>query len=129
MKHFLLTWLGTAVALLITAKILEPITQIVQPFTNDGFIISNFGAAMIAAVAIGLVNAIIRPILRILAFPITLLTFGLFTFVINGVALWFASTLIPGSGFEVKGPIAAILGSIVLAIVSSMINYILRVRR
>jgi putative membrane protein len=129
MKHFVFTWLGTAVALLITAKILEPITPIVQPFTNDGFIINNFGTAMIAAVVIGLVNAIIRPILRILAFPVTLLTFGLFTFVINGVALWFASVLTPGSGFEVKGPIAAILGSIVLAVVSSVINYILRVSR
>ncbi|MBJ7298394.1 MAG: phage holin family protein, partial [Dolichospermum sp.] len=65
MKHFLLTWIGTAVALLITAKIVP------------GIILTSFAAALIAAVVIGLVNAIIRPILQILAFPITLITLGL----------------------------------------------------
>jgi putative membrane protein len=115
MKHFLLTWLGTAVALLITSNIV------------DGFKIKTFVAALVAAVIIGLVNAFIRPILRFLAFPITLLTFGLFTFVINAVALWLASVLTPGSGFEINGFLPAFLGSIVLAIVSSVINYFLRV--
>lgn len=115
MKHFLLTWLGTAVALLITSKIVT------------GFEIKTFVAALVAAVVIGLVNAFIRPILRFLAFPITLLTFGLFTFVINALTLWLASALTPGSGFEIKGFLPALLGSIVLAIVSSLINYFLRV--
>lgn len=119
MKHFLLTWLGTAIALLITANILEKI--------DIGFQVETFSVALVAAVIIGLVNAFIRPILRILAFPITLLTFGLFTFVINAVTLWLASVLTPGSGFEIQGPLAALLGSIVLTIVTSVINYILRV--
>jgi putative membrane protein len=119
MKHFLLTWLGTAVALLITANLLQAI--------EVGFEVKNFSTAIIAAAAIGLVNAIIRPILSVLAFPVTLLTFGLFTFVINGFSLWIASALTPGSGFDIKGPIAALLGSIVLSIVSSTINYFLRV--
>jgi putative membrane protein len=115
MQHFLLTWLGTAVALLITSRIV------------DGFIVNNFVVALIAAVIIGLVNAFIRPILRLLAFPITLLTFGLFTLVINALTLWLASVLTPGYGFEIKGFLPALLGSIVLAIVSSIINYFLRV--
>jgi putative membrane protein len=115
MQHFLLTWLGTAVALLITSKIV------------DGFIVNNFVVALIAAVIIGLVNAFIRPILRLLTFPITLLTFGLFTLVINALTLWLASVLTPGYGFEIKGFLPALLGSIVLAIVSSIINYFLRV--
>jgi putative membrane protein len=115
MQHFLFTWLGTAVALLITANIVP------------GFIVKSFGAALIAAVVIGLVNAFVRPILRILAFPITLLTFGLFTFVLNALTLWLASALTPGSGFEIKGFLPALLGSIVLAVVSSIINYLLRV--
>ncbi|MCC5621093.1 phage holin family protein [Nostoc sp. CHAB 5715] len=115
MQHFLLTWLGTAVALLITSKIV------------DGFIVNNFVVALVAAVVIGLVNAFIRPILRLLAFPITLLTFGLFTLVINALTLWLASALTPGSGFEIQGFLPALLGSIVLAIVSSIINYFLRV--
>ncbi|MBE9054514.1 MAG: phage holin family protein [Sphaerospermopsis kisseleviana] len=115
MKHFLLTWLGTALALLVTSQIVP------------GFIIKTFVAALGAAIVIGLVNAIIRPILSVLAFPITLITFGLFTFVINALTLWLASAIIPGSGFEIQGFIPAFLGSIVLAIVSSIINYVLRV--
>ncbi|MBD6617906.1 phage holin family protein [Komarekiella sp. 'clone 1'] len=115
MRHFLFTWLGTAVALLITANIVP------------GFIVKTFVAALVAAIVIGLVNAFVRPILRILAFPITLLTFGLFTFVLNALTLWLASVLTPGSGFEIKGFLPALLGSIVLAIVSSIINYVLRV--
>ncbi|MTJ55221.1 phage holin family protein [Anabaena sp. UHCC 0253] len=111
MKHFLLTWLGTAVALLITANIVP------------GFILSGFAAALIAAVIIGLVNAIIRPILQILTFPITLITLGLFTFVINALTLWLASAITPGYGFEIRGFVPALLGSIVLSIVSSIVNY------
>lgn len=115
MKHFLLTWLGTAVALLITSRII------------DGFVVNNFVVALVAALVIGLVNAFIRPILRLLTFPITLLTFGLFTLVINALTLWLASALTPGSGFEIRGFLPALLGSIVLAVVSSIINYFLRV--
>jgi putative membrane protein len=114
MRHFLLTWLGTAVALLITAHIVP------------GFSIKNFVAALVAAIIIGLVNAIIRPFLSILTFPITLLTFGLFTFVINALTLLIASALTPRDLFEISGFGAALLGSIVLAIVSSIINYFLR---
>lgn len=112
MKHFLLTWLGTAVALLITAKIVP------------GIILSGFTAALIAAIVIGLVNAIVRPILQILAFPITFITLGLFTFVINALTLWFASSITPGSGFEIRGFIPAFFGSIVLSIVSGIINQV-----
>jgi putative membrane protein len=115
MKHFLLTWLGTAIALLITAKIVP------------GFIVKSFVAALIAAIVIGLVNAFIRPILGILAFPVTLLTFGLFTFVLNALALWLASALTPSYGFIITGFIPALLGSIVLSIVSSLISYFLRI--
>lgn len=115
MKHFLLTWLGAAVALLITAQIVP------------GFFVKNFLAALVAAIVIGLVNAVVRPILGLLAFPITLLTFGLFTFVINAIALWIASALTPGYGFIINGFLPALLGSIVLSIVSSVISYLLRV--
>lgn len=115
MKHFILTWLGTAVALIITAHIVP------------GFIIKNFAAALVATVVVGLVNAFIRPILGILAFPVTLITFGLFTFVLNALALWLASALTPANYFTINGFIPAFLGSIVLSIVSSIISYVLRV--
>ncbi|KZL51817.1 hypothetical protein A2T98_00245 [Nodularia spumigena CENA596] len=114
MKHFLLTWLGTAVALLITANVVP------------GFFVRDFVAALVAVAIIGLVNAFIRPILSILAFPITLITFGLFTFVINALTIWLASNLTPGYGFEIQGFWTALAGSIVLTIVSSLISYFLR---
>ncbi len=115
MKNFLFTWLGTAVALLITAKIVP------------GFYIKSFVAALVAAIIIGLVNAFIRPILSFLTFPVTLITFGLFTFVLNALTLLLASALTPRNLFEIQNFWAALLGSIVLAIVSSVINYLLRV--
>ncbi|BAZ38922.1 hypothetical protein NIES4101_48670 [Calothrix sp. NIES-4101] len=116
MKHFLLTWIGTAIALIITAKIVP------------GFFITSFVAALVAAIVIGLVNAIVRPILGILAFPITLITFGLFSFVLNAIALMIASALTPASyGFRIDGFIAALFGSIVLSIVSSIINHFVRI--
>jgi putative membrane protein len=111
MKHFLLTWLGTAVALLITAKIVP------------GIILSSFSAALVAAIVIGLVNAIVRPILQILAFPITLITLGLFSLVVNALTLWFASSITPGYGFQIQGFIPAFLGSIFLSVVSGIINH------
>ncbi|WP_017316054.1 phage holin family protein [Mastigocladopsis repens] len=114
MRPLLLTWIGTAVALLITANIVP------------GFSVKNFVAALVAAIIIGLVNAIIRLILSVLTFPITLLTFWLFTFVINALALRIATALTPRELFDISGVGAALLGSIVLALVSSTINYFLR---
>lgn len=114
MKNFLLTWLGTAIALLITAYIVP------------GIEVNSFVGALLGVAVIGLVNAFVRPILSILAFPITLLTFGLFTLVLNALLLWLASILTPSPDFIIKDFVSAFLGSIVLSVVSSVINYILR---
>jgi putative membrane protein len=111
MPHFLLTWLLTAVALVITAKLVP------------GFKIDNFTAALIASVVLGLVNAIIKPILVVLTLPITLVTLGLFLFVINAITIWLAGSITPG--FHVLGFVPALLGSIVLTIVASVLNYVL----
>lgn len=121
MKHFILTWLGSAIALLITANV------VAQILPSGGFIVNDFSSAAIAAAVIGLVNAFIRPILKILTFPITLLTFGLFAFVVNAATLILASNLTPGGGFQIQSFLAALIGSIVLSIVSSLINFIIRI--
>jgi putative membrane protein len=115
MKHFVLTLLGTAVALIITAKVVP------------GFKVDGFTGALIAAVVIGFVNAFVRPILSFFTFPITFFTLGLFTFVINALMLILASKLTPGYGFVVRDFGAALIGSIVLSIVSSIIHYFVRV--
>ncbi|MBD2102106.1 phage holin family protein [Leptolyngbya sp. FACHB-261] len=108
MTHFLLTWLATAVALLITANLVP------------GFNVENLTAAAIAAVILGLVNAIVRPILFLLTLPLTVVTLGLFLFIINAITIWFAADLSPG--FSIDGFLPALLGSIVLTLVSSVLN-------
>ena len=110
MPHFLLTWLVTAVSLMITANLV------------DGFKVRNFAAALVAAVIIGLANAIIRPILTVLTLPITILTLGLFLFVVNALTIWLAGSIT--SGFVVNGFAPALIGSIVLSIVATVINFV-----
>lgn len=114
MPNFLITWVITAVSLMITAYVVH------------GFHVRNIMGALIAAVMVGLVNAFVRPILGILAFPITLLTFGLFAFVLNAISILIASKITPHYGLTIDGFIPALLGSIVLTIVSSVITYFVR---
>lgn len=113
MLYFLLTWIATAISLLITA-------YIVPGFEFD----NNFTSALIAAAVLGLVNAIVRPILIILTLPFTLLTLGLFLFVINALMLWLVGAIVPG--FVVTGFLPALLGSIVLTLVSTVLGYLVR---
>jgi putative membrane protein len=108
MLRFLLTWLATAVALLVTAAIVPGLT------------ITGIKAAIIGAAVLGFVNAIVKPILIIFTLPLTILTLGLFLFVVNAIALGLVGYLTPG--FVVGGFFSAIFGSIVLSIVSGLIN-------
>ena len=110
MPHFLLTWLLAALALVITANLVP------------GFLVKNFVAALIAAVILGLVNAIVRPILILLTLPISIVTLGLFLFVINAITLGIAGSITPG--FRVTGFVPALVGSIVLTIVASVLNFV-----
>lgn len=85
-----------------------------------GVTINGLWAAVIAALVLGLLNAIVRPILLLLTLPVTLLTLGLFIFILNAFIFWFASTLI--SGFTVSGFLPALLGSLVVSLVSIIAN-------
>jgi putative membrane protein len=110
MPHFLLTWLVTALALVVTANLVP------------GFTITSFVAALMAAVVLGLLNAIVKPILVLLTLPITFLTLGLFLFVVNALTIWLAGSITPG--FQVSGFLPALLGSIILTIVASVLNFV-----
>ncbi|NEQ22876.1 MAG: phage holin family protein [Microcoleus sp. SIO2G3] len=110
MPHFLLTWLLTALALVITANLVP------------GFAITSFLAALVAAVVLGLLNAIVKPILVLLTLPITFLTLGLFLFVVNALTIWLAGSITPG--FEINGFLPALVGSIILTIVASVLNFV-----
>ena len=113
MLQFLLTWLATAVSLIVTA------------FIVPGLDIVSFSSAIIGAGVLGLVNAIVKPILIIFTLPLTILTLGLFLLVINAIALSLVGYLTPG--FTVAGFFPALLGSIVLTIVSGLINQLFSV--
>ena len=108
----LLRWIINALALL-------ALTQIV-----DGFAVSGFYIALVAALVLGLLNAIVRPILIILTLPINLVTLGLFTFVINAGLIWFMSTFI--KGVELTSFWAALLVAIVLWAVATITNFFLK---
>lgn len=113
MLQFLLTWLATAVSLLITAWIVP------------GLIIEGFSAAVVGAIALGFVNAIVKPIIVVFTLPLTILTFGLFLLVVNAITLGLVGYLTPG--FEVTGFFPAIFGSIVLSFVSGFIGQFFQV--
>lgn len=108
MLLYLLSILATALSLLLVAAVFP------------GVVLANFPAAMVAAVAIGIVNGIIKPVLFILSLPITILTLGLFSLVLNGICFWLASLVTPG--FHVQGFWAFIVGPIVLSVVSTALN-------
>ena len=112
MLNFFLTWIVAAVSLVITAKIVP------------GIVVVSFPAAMLAAVVIGLVNAVVRPIITLLTLPLSILTLGLFLFVVNAVSLSLASWLAGAFsiGFSVNGFWPALFGAIVLSFVSGLIG-------
>lgn len=108
MKRFLIHWLVIALALWVTAYILP------------GVNVDSTQALAIAAIVLGLVNALIRPILTILTLPITILTLGLFYLVVNGLTFLLASKLV--SGFHVAGFWWAVLGALLVSIISSFVG-------
>ena len=85
--------------------------------------VSSFGAALLAALVLGLVNAIVRPILVLLTLPATLLTLGLFIFVINGLLFWWVGTFV--QGFVVMGFWPGVFGAIVYSIISWLLSHLL----
>ena len=85
-----------------------------------GIKVVSFYSALVVAFFLGLVNAIVRPILILLTLPINIMTLGLFIFVINGFLFWFLSTFI--KGFEVDGALPAIVGALFVSVVSYLSN-------
>src|ERR1700720_3992026 len=110
MLRLLLHWILNAVALLVVAHFVE------------GFNISSFISALIAGVVIGLFNATMGLLLKIITLPLGILSFGLFFLVINAVILWFSSNFVPG--FAVSSFKAAFLGALALAVLHLLFGFI-----
>jgi putative membrane protein len=110
---WLLRWGLNAVALLIVAWLLSGIHV-------------TWLAAIIAALVIGVLNAVVGPILKILTLPITIVTLGLFMLVINALLFWLAALIVPG--FSVNGAFAIIVGSILYSIFTTIIAHFIKDR-
>ncbi|MEZ5606606.1 MAG: phage holin family protein [Burkholderiaceae bacterium] len=108
----ILKWLLSACALLLIA------------YLYSGVQVASFGSALLAALVIGLLNTVLRPVLVVLTIPVTLITLGLFLFVINALMFWAASGLL--SGFHVSGFGAALLGSLMYSALGLLIHQALR---
>ena len=106
--RLVLKWLLSALALLAVT------------YLYSGVQVSSFTTALIAAAVIGLLNAILRPVLVILTLPVTVVTLGLFLFVINALMFWAASGLL--SGFNVTGFTAALIGSLLYSLIGLVIE-------
>ena len=113
--RLILHWILSAVALLIVAHLIP------------GFYLRGFGAALIAAIVIGLVNATLGLLFKLLTFPLIILTLGIFWFVINAMMLLLASKLVPG--FIVAGFWPAFWGAIVLSLVNMAFRALLKRER
>ena len=104
-------WLLSAVALLIVA------------YLYSGVQVSSYGVALIAALVIGLFNMVLRPVLVVLTLPVTIVSLGLFLFVINALMFWAAAGLL--DGFSVRGFGAALLGSLVYSALGLLIDSVI----
>lgn len=107
MMSLLIIWILNAVALLVVAYILPGIT------------VASFGSALIAALVLGLLNALVKPVLLVLTLPITIVTLGLFLFVLNALVFWLAGSLI--KGFVVQGFWWAMLGALIYSVISGFL--------
>lgn len=111
MKEVIAKILVNGAALMFTANLI------------DGIYVDGWGAVFIAAIILGIVNAIIRPILLVLTLPLNVFTLGLFTFVVNGLVLKTVSSVV--SGFDIVGLWPAIIGSVILSVVSTVLNWLI----
>ncbi|MGI6225821.1 MAG: phage holin family protein [Peptococcales bacterium] len=112
MKGWVVRWILNGLALLVTSSLIA------------GIEVNGFLAALFAALVLGIVNAIIRPIIIFLTLPLNLVTLGLFTLIINGFMLKITSTVV--NGFSVKGFWAATIGALLLALISSVLNALVK---
>ncbi|MGD1937190.1 MAG: phage holin family protein [Cyanophyceae cyanobacterium] len=113
MKRFLITWILSAIALIITA------------FLVKGIVLKGAFAIIVTPLILGIINATIRPVLFWLTLPLNILTLGLFTLVLNGLCLLLVDFLGP-PGFRVRGLVSATVGALVLSTVSWLLGFFIK---
>ncbi|HYA40049.1 MAG TPA: phage holin family protein [Syntrophobacteraceae bacterium] len=108
MKGLMIRWLLLTISIILTSYLI------------DGIYVRSFASALFAALVLGILNALFRPILLIVTIPINILTLGLFTFVINALLLKMVSGVVPG--FYVHGFFSAVFGSLLISLVSWLLS-------
>ncbi len=108
MKGILIRWAVNALALMVISQLIK------------GIEVDTWLAAFVAAAVLGIINAVLRPILLILTLPLTIITFGLFALVINGFMLYLAGSIV--KGFHVYGFWASVFGALFLTVISGLAN-------
>ena len=109
--YLILVWILNAVALLVVAYLLP------------GISVASFGSALMAALVLGLLNMLVKPVLVLLTLPITIVTLGLFLIVLNALLFWFAGTVL--RGFQVSGFWWAVGGAILYSFISGFLSRII----
>lgn len=107
----ILVWILNAVALLLVAYLLP------------GIAVASFGSALIAALVLGLLNMLVKPVLVLLTLPITIVTLGLFLLVLNALLFWFAGSVL--KGFQVNGFWWAVIGALLYSVISGLLSSII----
>ena len=107
--------MGILIRILINALAIVVAAKVIPGIELDGVM-----AALVAGLVLGVVNGFVRPILLFLTLPLTLLTLGLFLFVLNGLCLWLTAALV--KGFEIHGFWAAVFGALLVSLVSWVLN-------
>ncbi|MCK9345009.1 MAG: phage holin family protein [Candidatus Pacebacteria bacterium] len=108
---------------IIATWVLVALVILTLPSFIPGIEITSFGTAMIVALFFGILNAIVRPIILLIAFPITILTLGLFSFVVNAGLFWSIGSFV--KGFYVDGFVPALLGSLVISVTTFIVDKLL----
>jgi putative membrane protein len=110
MRHFFMRWLITTIAVLFVAQLLP------------GIEVTSALGLILAALILGILNAFLKPLMVILTLPITVFTFGLFLFVINGILLYLTAMIV--HGFDIANIWVAIIASILISIISTLISWL-----
>ncbi len=105
---------------LLISLLLNTLALIITAYIVPGFEVANFQSALLAAIVLGVINTFIKPVLVFLTFPLTIVTLGLFIFVVNAIVLFMTSFFV--SGLTINGWLPAILGAIVLSVVSTILS-------
>jgi putative membrane protein len=112
--------IGTPIMSLILVWILNAVALLVVAYLLPGIAVASFGSALIAALVLGLLNMLVKPVLVLLTLPITIVTLGLFLLVLNALLFWFAGSVL--KGFQVNGFWWAVAGAILYSLISGLLS-------